>query len=121
MNKTILDIAHEIRVCVDKCNRDVTTHAQCGDGAFSLKDIVREMREFADTDSQTIGRDVLRRRIQGYADRVEAAAKRMRMLLKPCARWIHCHDIHGHMAKELLAECKEVLDDDGEFLFKEDE
>lgn len=55
-----------------------------------------------------------------YADRFEAAQRRERRLLKSCARWIFCHDIYGHMAKELLAECKEVLNDDGQFLFEED-
>lgn len=54
------------------------------------------------------------------ADRLEAAHKRERRLLMSCARWILCHDIYGHTAKELLAECKEVLNDDGQFLFKED-
>ena len=49
------------------------------------------------------------------------AEKRVRRLLKSCARWILCHDIYGHMAKELLDECKEVLNDDGQFLLKEDE
>ena len=37
----------------------------------SISDIVSEMREFADTDSQTIGRDVLRKRIQDFARRIE--------------------------------------------------
>lgn len=44
----------------------------------TVADIVAEMLEFADTDSQTIGRDVLRRRIQHFARRFEAAAKRER-------------------------------------------
>ena len=37
----------------------------------SISDIVTEMREFSDTDSQTIGRDVLRKRIQDFASRIE--------------------------------------------------
>lgn len=37
----------------------------------TIKDIVAELREFADADSQSIGRDVLRRRIQHFADRIE--------------------------------------------------
>lgn len=61
------------------------------------------------------GRNLMRQ----YADRIEAAAKRERKLLKACARWILTHDIYGHMAKELLTECKKVLCDDGQF--KEDE
>lgn len=37
----------------------------------TIKDIAAEMREFADAESQSIGRDVLRRRIQHFADRIE--------------------------------------------------
>ena len=37
----------------------------------TIEDIVAEMLEFADTDSQTIGRDVLRRRIQHFARRIK--------------------------------------------------
>ena len=37
----------------------------------TISDIVSEIREFADTDSQTIGRDVLRKRIQDFASRIE--------------------------------------------------
>ena len=37
----------------------------------TIADIVSEMREFSDTDSQTIGRDVLRKRIQDFARRIE--------------------------------------------------
>ena len=42
----------------------------------------------------------------------------LRRLLMKCARWILTHDIYGHMSKELLAECKNVLGDDGQFLNK---
>ena len=43
----------------------------------TIADIVAEMLEFAETDSQTIGRDVLRRRIQHFvASIIEAVAKR---------------------------------------------
>ena len=42
----------------------------------TIADVVAKMLEFAETDSQTIGRDVLRRRIQNFAKRFEAAAKR---------------------------------------------
>ena len=53
----------------------------------TIADIVAEMLEFAETDSQSIGRDVLRRRIQDFARRFAAAAKRAddqwRAALKP--------------------------------------
>ena len=44
----------------------------------TIADVVAKMLKFADTDSQTIGRDVLRRCIQKFAKRIEAAAKRER-------------------------------------------
>lgn len=44
----------------------------------TIADIVAKMLEFAETDSQSIGRDVLRRRIQHFARRFEAAWKRER-------------------------------------------
>ena len=42
----------------------------------TIADVVAKMLEFAETDSQTIGRDVLRRRIQNFARRFEAAHQR---------------------------------------------
>lgn len=39
----------------------------------AIESIIAEMREFADTDSQSIGRDVLRRKIQHFSDRIELA------------------------------------------------
>ena len=42
----------------------------------TVDDILRKMREFAEADSQSIGRDVLRREIHNFADRIEAAEKR---------------------------------------------
>lgn len=41
----------------------------------TIKDITTEMREFADIDACTIGRDVLRRRIQHFARRIDEASK----------------------------------------------
>ena len=41
---------------------------------YALLSIVAEMREFADTDSQVVGRDVLRRRIQDFARLIEQSA-----------------------------------------------
>ena len=52
----------------------------------TIADIVADMREFADADSQTIGRDVLRRRIQHFARRFEAAAKREVAELRECLK-----------------------------------
>ena len=52
----------------------------------TIADVVAKMLEFADTDSQTIGRDVLRRRIQHFARRFEAAAKREVAELRECLK-----------------------------------
>ena len=52
----------------------------------TIADIVAKMLEFAETDSQTIGRDVLRRRIQHFARRIEAAAKREVAELRECLK-----------------------------------
>ena len=52
----------------------------------TIADIVAEMREFADTDSQSIGRDVLRRRIQHFARRIEAAHQREVAELRECLK-----------------------------------
>ena len=52
----------------------------------TIADIVADMREFADIDSQSMGRDVLRRRIQHFARRIEAAAKREVAELRECLK-----------------------------------
>ena len=41
---------------------------------YALLSIVAAMPEFADTDSQVVGRDVLRRRIQDFARLIELTA-----------------------------------------------
>ena len=38
---------------------------------YTLSSITAEMREFADADSQVVGRDVLRRRIQDFSRLIE--------------------------------------------------
>ena len=52
----------------------------------TIADVVAKMLEFAETDSQTIGRDVLRRRIQNFARRFEAASKREVAELRECLK-----------------------------------
>ena len=52
----------------------------------TIADIVDEMLKFAETDSQTIGRDVLRRRIQNFARRFEEVAKLEVAELRECLR-----------------------------------
>ena len=52
----------------------------------TIADVVAKMLEFAETDSQTIGRDVLRRRIQNFARRFEAAHQREIAKLRECLK-----------------------------------
>ena len=52
----------------------------------TIADVVAKMLEFAETDSQTIGRDVLRRRIQNFARRFEAAHQREVAELRECLK-----------------------------------
>lgn len=55
------------------------------------------------------------------AEELDKARKRIAKLessLRSAARWIKCHDIYGHMAKDILDEAKALLNDDGEFMFK---
>ena len=59
------------------------------------------------------------------ADRIEAAHKRevaeLKHWIKSAARWIKCHDIYHTSGDDLIKQAKEILNDDGEFLFKKGE
>lgn len=59
------------------------------------------------------------------ADRILAAHKReiaeMKHWIKSAARWIKCHDIYHTSGDDLIKQAKEILNDDGEFLFKKGE
>lgn len=69
----------------------------------TIAEIVAAMLEFADAESQSIGRDVLRRRIQHFARRIEAAAKREREAGAEAAQI--CGDVGEMVGRE--ATCKE--------------
>lgn len=58
--------------------------------------------------------------VSAWADRLEDSLKKEHELLKSCARLILMHDVYGSMAKELLAECKEFLNDDGNFIAEDE-
>ena len=81
----------------------------------TIADVVAEMLEFAETDSQTIGRDVLRRRIQKFAKRIEAAHHREVAELKSKMNDVVCEnealrDACGTCgAKREVAELRECL------------
>lgn len=55
----------------------------------------------------------------------EAAHRRevaeLKHWIKSAARWIKCHDIYHTSGDDLIKQAKEILNDDGEFLFKERE
>ena len=80
----------------------------------TIADIVAEMLEFAETDSQTIGRDVLRRRIQHFARRIEAAWKREVAELRECLKETmviaiaeyHHHSCFKHVKCGEIERCK---------------
>ena len=59
------------------------------------------------------------------ADRIEAAHRRevaeLMHWIKSAARWIKCHDIYHTSGVDLIKQAKEILNDDGEFLFKKGE
>ena len=59
------------------------------------------------------------------ADLIEAAHKReveeLKHWIKSAARWIKCHDIYHTSGDDLIKQANEILNDDGEFLFKKGE
>lgn len=63
--------------------------------------------------------------LSDFADRLDAANGRevaeLKHWIKSAARWIDCHDIYHTSGGYLLKQAKEILKDDGEFLFKEGE
>ena len=71
----------------------------------TIADIVAEMLEFADTDSQTIGRDVLRRRIQHFARRIEAAHKREREAGADAAHQLEVAELRECLKEAIREKC----------------
>ena len=57
--------------------------------------------------------------------RIEAAHQRevaeLKHWIKSSARWIKCHDIYHTSGDDLIKQAKEILNDNGEFLFKKEE
>ena len=74
----------------------------------TIADIVAEMLEFADTDSQTIGRDVLRRRIQHFARRIEAAAKRERKAGAAAAHQLEVAELRECLKEAVTEVCNRL-------------
>lgn len=70
----------------------------------TINDIISEMREFADVDAHTIGRDVLRRRIQHYARRIgEATAQCNQYKMRETLKRIHIL-LWDYLRHEILVE-----------------
>ena len=71
----------------------------------------------------------LEKDMMGYmsfiADRIEAAHQhdvaKLEHWIKSAARWIKCHDIYHTSGDDLIKQAKEILNDNGEFLFKKGE
>ena len=59
------------------------------------------------------------------ADRIEAAYQRdvakLEHWIPSAARWIKSHDIYHTSGDDLIKQAKEILNDNGEFLFKKGE
>ena len=73
----------------------------------TIADIVAEMLEFADAESHSIGRDVLRRRIQHFARRIGEAAEREREAGAGAAQI--CGEVGEMVGRE--AACRQTVTD----------
>ena len=94
----------------------------------TIADIVKEMRTLGRLDEKStdkIPRTLQALGLRTYADRIEAAHQRevaeLKHWTKSAARWIKCHDIYHTSGVDLIKQAKEILNDDGEFLFKKGE
>lgn len=94
----------------------------------TIADIVKEMRTLGRLDQKStdkIPRTLQALGLRTYADRIEAAHKRevakLEHWIKSAARWIKCHDIYHTSGDDLIKQAKEILNDNGEFLFKKGE
>ena len=94
----------------------------------TIADIVKEMRTLGRLDEKStdkIPRSLQALGLRTYADRIEVAHKRevakLEYWIKSAARWIKCHDIYHTSGNDLIKQAKEILNDDGEFLFKKGE
>lgn len=91
----------------------------------TVADIVREMRVYAKNSKVNGGEIDVWNWLAHFADRIEAAHKRevaeLKHWIKFAARWIKCHDIYHTSGDDLIKQAKEILNDDGEFMFKKGE
>ena len=101
----------------------------------TVEDIVKEMRsEWAQVyfsegsrrkDGEYCDNEFAAIEPETVADRIEAAHQRdvakLEHWIKSAARWIKCHDIYHTSGDDLIKQAKEILNDNGEFLFKKGE
>lgn len=101
-NETVADIAREMRDEWALCYFSEGTKKK--DGGYS---------DFCTIDTAEV------------ANSIEAANRRevaeLKHWIKSAARWIKCHDIYHTSGDDLLKQARELLNDDGEFLFKKGE
>ena len=90
----------------------------------TVKDIVNETK-FAIDYGNGVLLDLAGKQVVGILDRIDAAHRRevaeLKHWIKSAARWIKCHDIYHTSGDDLIKQAKEILNDDGEFLFKKEE
>lgn len=90
----------------------------------TIKDALKVLRAYPKSEASD-GSGLVVLNNMAIADRIEAAHKRevaeLKHWIKSAARWIKCHDIYHTSGDDLIKQAKEILNDDGEFLFKKGE
>ena len=91
----------------------------------TIADIVDEMRQAEATWHRSEIAQLPTQYLKEWSDRIEAAHQRevaeLKHWIKSSARWIKCHDIYHTSGSDLIKQAKEILNDNGEFLFKKEE
>lgn len=99
----------------------------------TIEDIVREMRDewamcyFSEGTKKKDGNysDFCTIDTEEVANIIETAHMRdvakLKHWIRSAARWIKCHDIYHTSGDDLIKQAKEILNDNGEFLFKKEE
>ena len=91
----------------------------------TIADIASEMRQAEATWHRSEIAQLPTQYLNEWSDRIEAAHQRevaeLKRWIRSSARWIKCHDIYHTSGDDLIKQAKEILNDDGEFLFKKGE
>ena len=90
----------------------------------TIKDVLKVLRVYPKAEASD-GSGLVVLNNMAIADRIEAAHRRevaeLKHWIKSSARWIKCHDIYHTSGGDLIKQAKEILNDNGEFLFKKEE